>query len=257
MKHFLLVIFFFNFQAVAQTQKPVVISGFDDVLRQAENTGLMKAAAKILEKDKTFAGMPELYQVLTSDEKTEIKFTLVSAISKWFQGRIEGFLSETHYPVAHLYLRNWLTEWSIDNFKVERLERVLSKNPGRRFIVIFDNSEPSLEIAELINNKYASKIGPVYLRETIFRKPRAGTVNFITALDIALSEYKLGRLSQAEVEKVGQAILNEKNDELVLPSYAYCPTNYDPCGNTGAEVAKTCDAVKMKIVDLCKTRKTD
>ena len=42
-------------------EKPLIISGFDDVLRQAENTSLLKATIKIFEEDKTFSGMPELY----------------------------------------------------------------------------------------------------------------------------------------------------------------------------------------------------
>ncbi len=41
-------------------QKPYIISGFDDVLRQAENTGLIKASLKILGNDKGFSGMPEI-----------------------------------------------------------------------------------------------------------------------------------------------------------------------------------------------------
>ncbi len=40
----------------AAVEKPYIISGFDDVLRQAENTGLLKASLQIFEKDKTFVG---------------------------------------------------------------------------------------------------------------------------------------------------------------------------------------------------------
>ena len=35
-------------------EKPYIISGFDDVLRQSENTGLFNAAIKLFAKDETF-----------------------------------------------------------------------------------------------------------------------------------------------------------------------------------------------------------
>jgi phosphatidate phosphatase APP1 len=257
MKPVLILLLFLTFSAHAQTTKPVLISGFDDVLRQAENTGLTKSAVKILEKDKTFAGMPELYQVITSDETTPVKFTLVSGIATWFEGRIRGFLKDSQYPTAELALRNWITEWSIEKFKVKHLEKTLTAHPGRHFIVIFDNSEPSLEIAETIRTDYGDKISPVYLHEVIFRSERPGTVNYITALDIALNEYQYGRLTAADVEKVAQAVLDEKETELIIPEYAYCPTQYDPCSKAPRELAATCTQVQNKIIELCKNRKNN
>jgi phosphatidate phosphatase APP1 len=257
MKTALIFILFAALTAHAQTTKPVLISGFDDVLRQAENTGLAKSAVKILEKDKTFAGMPELYQAITSDETTATKFTLVSGIATWFEGRIRGFLNASQYPQAELALRNWLTEWSIEKFKAKHLEKILAGHPGRHFIVIFDNSEPSLEIAETIRTQYGDRISPVYLHEVVFRAERPGTVNYITPLDIALNEYQLGRLTTVDVEKVAQAILAEKDAELIIPDYAYCPTQYDPCSKTSRELAGSCSLVQTKIVAICKNRKNN
>ena len=237
------------------SSKPVLISGFDDVLRQAENTGLAKSAVKIFEKDKTFAGMPELYQEITREETKPAKFYLVSAISNWFEGRIQKFLRASHYPSVKIYLRNWVTEWSIEAFKVDRLEKIFVENPGRQFIVIFDNSEPSLQIADTIQDQYADKVPVIYLHQVIFRGPRAGTFSYITAFDIALNEMKFGRMSAAETTKVAKAILAEKNPELVIPDYAYCPTQYDPCGNVARELVAVCSQVQTKIIEICKSRK--
>lgn len=254
MKYLISCILLLSFTANAQATRPELISGFDDVLRQAENTGLTKSAIKILEKDKTFAGMPELYQAITQDETTPVKFTLVSGISTWFESRIEKFLAETHYPKAKLSLRNWLTQWSIEKFKVKNLEKILAAHPGRSFIVVFDNSVPSLQIAETIRTHYADKITAVYLHEVTPRDQQQGTVNYITALDIALNEMNYGRLDAADVEHVAQAILKEQNPELIIPSYAYCPTDYNPCSNATAETTAICSQVQTKITDICKSR---
>ena len=124
------------------SEQPFVISGFDDVLRQAENTGLIKSALKILEEDRTFTGMPELYKALTHEEPSP-RFVIVSAISNWFGNRIERFLTSAQFPSNKRYLRNWLTEWSIEKFKIEKIREVLQEKPNRKFIVIFDNSEAS------------------------------------------------------------------------------------------------------------------
>ncbi|WP_413290640.1 phosphatase domain-containing protein [Bdellovibrio sp. HCB337] len=259
----LLVLFLFSGGFVnAQTppvsgnlhQKPLIISGFDDVLRQAENTGLTKAALKILEDDKTFAGMPELYQVITSEESGKIKFTLISGIATWFHKRIENFLKESHYPASRLYLRNWFTEWSIGKFKTGHIENLLAENPERKFIVIFDNSGPSIELANELYKKHADKIHPVYLRQTVLKQLPSQVVPFITAYDIAISEFQMGRLQQAEVEKVATAILIETKTEHLVPSYAYCPVDYNPCGNTPPGALPLCEVVRSKIVTLCKLR---
>lgn len=254
MRLILIFMTFLSLTAHAQTEKPVLISGFDDVLRQAENTGLAKSAIKILEKDKTFAGMPELYQVITADETKDVKFTLVSGIATWFNGRITKFLKVAHYPQAELFLRNWLTEWSIESFKITKLEKILSENQGRHFIVVFDNSGPSLEIAETIRTQYGERISPVYLHEVIVRPAQAGTVKYVTALDIALNEMNLGRLSPVDVDVVAKAILRETNPELIIPRYAYCPVQYEPCGKASENVAAVCALVQTKISEICKSR---
>lgn len=256
MRYLISCILLLSFTANAQTTRPVLISGFDDVLRQAENTGLTKSAIKILEKDKTFAGMPELYQAITQDETMPVKFTLVSGIATWFESRIGKFLAEAHYPKAELSLRNWLTQWSIEKFKVKNLEKIFAAHPGRSFIVVFDNSAPSLQIAETIRTNYSDKIKEVYLHEVTFRdQQQQGTVNYITALDIALNEMNYGRLNAADIEKVAQAILKEQTPELIIPSYAHCPTDYTPCSSATAETEVICHQVQAKITDICKARK--
>ena len=191
-------------------QKPYLISGFDDVLRQAENTGLIKAAIKILENDKGFCGMPELYQVISHQENSP-QFVLVSAISTWFDGRIDEFLLKSRFPSNQRHLRNWLTEWSIESFKMEKIKGVLKEKPDRQFIIIFDNSDASIDLAEEINRQFPKKVVAVYLRQVQNKKLPSRVTGFYTAFDIAAKEYEGGRLSSKDVYKVGQSILNEPN----------------------------------------------
>lgn len=232
-------------------QKPYLISGFDDVLRQAENTGLIKATIKIFEEDKGFSGMPELYQVISKQEASP-KFVLVSAISNWFETRIDKFLTKSHFPSNHRYLRNWLTEWSIESFKINKIREILKEKPDRKFIVIFDNSDASINLADKIRQQFAENIVTVYLRQVQQKKLPKGATGFYTAFDVAANEYENGRLSSEDVSKVGHAILDEKDITSLIPAYAACPSIDNLCGTRSPDIKDICLKVSQHIQALCR-----
>lgn len=231
-------------------QKPYLISGFDDVLRQAENTGLIKAALKILEDDKGFSGMPELYQAITFQE-TAPQFILVSAISNWFDTRIDTFLMKSHFPSNQRYLRNWLTEWFIESFKIKKIEEILKEKKDRKFIVIFDNSDASINLAKEINLRFSKNVVGIYLRQVQNKRLPLGATGFYTAFDIAQAEYDGGRLSIEDVTKVAKAVLNQQDISLLIPAYAKCPPDEDHCGFCSANIKDICAAVNRHVNALC------
>ena len=237
-------------QNTRATEKPYIISGFDDVLRQAENTGLIKSAIKIFEVDATFSGMSELYVSLSMNQLNP-KFTLVSGISTWFDGRIENFLTKSKFPTRQMYLRNWLTEWSIENFKIDKMQKILIDHPDQKFIVIFDNSQASLILAKQIQKKFSGKILAIYLHQVIEKDIPAGAVKYYSAFDIALNEYKNQRMSIEEVNSVAKAITNEKHTDMLFPNYAVCPVNYDPCAVADDKIKSICTDVRIHIQTLC------
>lgn len=246
------VLFFTTLQSfAAPVEKAYIISGFDDVLRQAENTGLVKAAIKVLQPDEGFTGMPELYSVVSSDEQSP-RFALVSATSTFFFNRFNGFLNRTDFPTRHVYFRNWLTERSIEDFKISRIQNIIAGHPGRKFIVIFDNSDPSLSMSDTLRSTYADSVAVVYLRQVIEKPMPASSRPFFTAFDIALNEYREGRLGDADVQTVADAILKETQATNLFPSYAICPQNYDPCQNNDGEMTGTCAAVRTHVRELCR-----
>jgi len=249
-----ILVIFFGFISNSQAvEKPYIISGFDDVLRQAENTGLVKAAFKILEEDKNFAGMPELYAAISAQEQLP-QFTLVSAIATWFDGRINRFLNKYQYPSNKRYLRNWISEWSIEEFKVSKINQILSQRPNRKFIVIFDNSDASLALAEKIHKKFPERILTVYLHQIEEKNIPASAMKYYTAFDIAVNEYIEGRLTVGEVANVGRAILDTQLVENIFPAYASCPTELNMCPASVTEISDLCTRVKSHLQELCKKR---
>lgn len=251
MKKILFLYLLFLGTLVMADQKPYIISGFDDVLRQAENTGLIKASLKILEDDKGFSGMPELYHLI-SDQETSPQFVLVSAISNWFDTRISKFLVNSKFPSHQRYLRNWLTEWSIESFKIEKIKAILTEKGDRQFIVIFDNSEASLNLVEEINRQFPKKFVGIYLRQVQNKKLPLGATGFYTAFDIAAKEYEQGRLSMEDVTKVAEVILNQHDIDLIIPAYAMCPSNDNPCGVSDFDIKAICAKVHGHVEALCR-----
>jgi len=233
--------------------RPYLISGFDDVLRQAENTGLIKAGLKLFDPDRTFAGMRELYMLMTSEESNP-RFVLISAIGIWFERRITDFLKENRYPTVQLRLRNWLTEFSIESFKMARIAEVVYAHPDRRFIIIFDNSAASLQLTKRVQAEYPNTIQNIYLREVEKKDHPVGSIPFHTSFDIALHEVKARRMSSKEAIVIGYALLEEKDGEEIIPHYAYCPKDYSPCASASGELIQVCSRVQDRIRELCSKR---
>lgn len=250
MKVFYLVSFIIFATPVYSDNRPFIISGYDDVLRQAENTGLLKATLKILEDDRTFTGMPELYSSITVKEKNP-KFVLVSAISHLFDSRIENFLHAESYPAHKRYLRNWITDWSIKKFKVGTIDKIISERPDRFFIVILDNSDPSLELAEQLQVKLSTTIKAIYLRQVARKKLPEKAIPFYTAFDIAINEFRSGRLDSTEVQKIGNTILSEENVSNLFPDYAICPKDYDPCRGNEPAIGEVCSNLLRHVRKMC------
>ena len=61
-------------------------------------------------------------------------------------------------------------ELSIEAFKTKHIENIVKNYPERKFIIIFDNSNLSLLIAEELNAKCSRIVAPIYLREIIFNQ---------------------------------------------------------------------------------------
>jgi hypothetical protein len=229
-------------------ERPYIISGFDDVLRQAENTGWISAGLKIFEDDKGFAGMPELYGIISEGKK----FSLVSAITSLLAGRVRRFLKDSKFPESEQYLRNWFTEWSIENFKTLRIEKIINEHPNRKFIIIFDNSNPSIAMAENLQKRFPGKILAVYLRQVVDKPLPKEATPFMSAFDIALSELRAGRFNTADAIKVGDAVAKEESSELVVPHYAFCSADFTKCDGTPSALTKACNGVRERIAAACK-----
>lgn len=254
MKVTFLSLFFLTLSIISSASvPPYIISGLDDVIRQAENTGLVKAAVKILESDKTFSGMTELYKIISREEKGVSKFIVLSGISHFFDERMKKFIDQAGFPPHQRYFRNWLTEWSILDFKIDQLKKIVEEVPNRNFIMILDNSDASLEFAKKLKILFPHKISAIYLRQVIKKKTPENTIPFYTAFDIAIHEYTAGRMTYEQVIQIAQVVLNESNHEMILPSYVSCPTPSSLCEISLEEIS-LCEKMRKHLQLICSSR---
>ncbi len=149
-------------------------------------------------------------------------------------------------------MRNWLTEWSIQSFKIEKINEIIKEKNDRKFIVIFDNSDASINLAEEINLRFPKNVVAIYLRQVQNKKLPLGATGFYTAFDIAQAEYEQGRLNIKDVTQVAEAVLNQQDIKFLIPTYATCPAKEDPCGFRSTVIKDICAAVNRHVNTLCK-----
>lgn len=233
--------------------RPVLVSGFDDVMRQADNTGLLRAARRLLSPDLTYAGMPQLYQELTCPD-IEPRMYVVSAITASLETRARTFLARAGFPSSQLHFRRWLLQWSQERFKWARIEWLLSRHAGQRFIFVLDDSPTSVRLSRRLLTSHPSRIAAVYLRETVRRELPAGATPFLTAFDIAASELAAGRITSSAAARVAEAVLAASDPHHLIPTYSYCPATRPACSRGEAAVAPQCERVRALVLTICAAR---
>lgn len=253
------IVFFFvivtGFVARAQqagpSSTPLLISGFDDVLRQADNTSLWAAGKKLMDPDQGYAGMVDLYTRIIGGQGTAQPFYVVSSFPIWLEGRTVDFLNTQRYPKCEVYLRDWILEWSAEKFKLDRIQKILAENKGRKFIVVLDNSRASLDIAVKLKALHPNELLQVYVRQTVNKNLPEGVVPFVTAFDIALNEFKNRRMSEDDLYEVGKASMADSPSAALVPDYSFCPTDYNPCADFPLQVRGMCAEISARVSQHC------
>ncbi len=200
-----------------------IISDFDDTIKRSNipNRGL-DTVRRALAWKKVYYGMPELFQQLDSQVQD---FYILSASPSILERFVEKSLSYYEIPYDYLITRNLITERDIKAYKLDKIRSILDQSHDD-FVLIGDDSEKDPETFSKISKEYPSRIKSIYIHKVLNQQnlPQ-GITTYLTAFDLALSEYKEGRLTYRELERVAGSIidLSSKDMKKVIPDYAYCP----------------------------------
>jgi hypothetical protein len=227
----------------------ILVSGFDDNLRQSENVGVRQSLQRFFfSPDEPYTGMALLYRQMQS-HSPENKLYILTGMPAIYRRRAENFLQGQSFPPHELVMRQLFSDWPTLRFKLHHIEKWMQDS--RQLILVKDNSETSIALGEELKSKYGERLLHFYARVTSPREIPAWATPYFTPLDIALSEYRNGRLAEKDVSELLGHLLEEKNLNFIIPEWSYCPVEYAPCG---AVRITGCHDFQQRVRTQCRAR---
>jgi hypothetical protein len=153
-----------------------------------------------------------------SNECTNELFTVLSASNKVLKRSVKKLLKKHSFPKNEVILKS--AGLKTFEYKTNSLISIVTRM-NIPFILIGDDT--SYDPAAY--RKFALmgfEVLDTYIHNVNNKKPFPNQKVYLTAFDIALSEYSQGRLSEQAVLNIGKAIISAK-DNHIIPPYGHCP----------------------------------
>jgi phosphatidate phosphatase APP1 len=227
----------------------LLVSDLDDTLKISHTTNRLRMVFRGLFTKQSYAGMSELYQEWTSN----YPFILLSSSPIWIRAKIERFLSKHGYPEREIWLRDWIRQKDIRGYKSGALAQIESRDE-RGFIFVGDDAEHDPEVFDGFRRRNPERTLAIYVRRMRGRPLPAGATPFHSALEIALSELKAGRLKVPQVARIAKAIADEPFLDCIIPRFATAPTDIAITGEYPT-LENSIDRVNLRYEEIRKERK--
>ncbi|MAZ49932.1 MAG: hypothetical protein CME65_15325 [Halobacteriovoraceae bacterium] len=241
-----LILLLISFQAQAIS----IISDLDDTLKITNVENKPQALWNALFNRAAFKGMPELiedYSTAGGD------LFVVSASPNLFEKPIEDFFSKNEVSVKQLYTRKLSQLGQKEAYKLESLRDILTRYPGE-YLLWGDDVEIDADVYAKIKEEFPSQIKAIYIHQINGHKDLPGT-KFYTAFDIAVAEYKAGRISSLELLDKAKDFLLIRDMEAVFPKFKFCPTEQSVFETDLPFIVRTAaKSVYTKITNFCQSR---
>lgn len=216
---------------------PALLSDIDDTVRVSHVDSFLSADLvwTLLTSRRAFSGMATLYDELEANSglPADLSLTFVSGASNFFRGNVERMLQETGFNFTSVWLKT--KSQPTFNHKLFTIREILdpwvTAQPSQTFILVGDDTEVDALVYASVADTMPENISAIYIRRVSGRPPalfggkdvRETQTYFTTAYDIALAELTHFRLSEAQAERVGQATLNDPDEEAFFPIWMACP----------------------------------
>lgn len=224
----------------------VLVSDLDDTIKITHSASAAGAVWNGIFTKRVFAGMPEY---LRSTVSSRTAFYVVTGSTSLVRGRITELLRDNQIIHNGLMTRNNQAE-AIASFKLRMIRPLMAKHPGEDFIFLGDDVDQDPEIYARLAQENPGRVRAIYIRPVRHRAVPREISRYLSATDIAISEYHEGRFPQAGLDRVNAAILASPAKWL-LPAFAWCPVKVPPDYACYAEVAVT-----QKIEKICEVRQS-
>lgn len=232
------------------SEKPsyLLVTDIDDTIKITNMPNKLAALKNAVFTLKSFSGMSELYRGML----TEDNFYVLSGGPILWKPRIKSLLKRHSYPrPVQIQMRNVLKEKTFD-FKVRALGELIERTQTP-LILVGDDTEVDPQIFTEVSARYPGFVLAIYIRQNLRKPLPENVIPMTTALDMSLAEYRAGRLSQHQVLKVGQSILDEEKDVRIIPKFVVCPDAFES-PEVEAELAQMVQRVNERVESICSER---
>lgn len=227
-----------------------VVSDLDDTTKITNVGDPLAALVNGLFGNRAFAGMREMYTSFAIERK--YTFDYVSGASEALRFRAARFLENGGFPVGALHLRPLLGSGTVREYKTRVIRQLMDRNPTDAFIFVGDDTTVDFEVYDDLFRYAPDRILAIYIRKVTNHKLPPSTYPFLTAFDLARTEFSMGRLTAAEASPVALAILGERRDRRIIPGFSYCPSSVGFVGDPQIEAWNR--AINTRVQSICRKR---
>lgn len=234
---------------VAEAATVRIVSDIDDTTKIANVGSPLKMLWNSMFSNRAFVGMKELYTSFSLERA--YAFHYLTAASAVMRADVRDFLETNGFPEGEIKTRPIFRD--LYSHKFGYLKELLETYPEDQFILIGDDGQKDAEIYDEIYRYAPERFLAIYIRKVKNRPLPPSIYPFVTAYDIARLEFKMGRFTEVEASPVAMRILAEKNDRLVVPKFAYCPTKRD-YSIANPKIEEWSDRIFVRVQKICHDR---
>lgn len=236
----------------------IIVSDLDDTVKVTHVCSRNNMTFNAMASKLAFSGMPVLYHSLLGESHHTVRLMFLSGSPSFLRDKVIEFLEHSHFPSYTLTLRG-LREFikaPVSDYKKKKMKELYGGLKDKSFILIGDDTENDPEVYADFSTrmKKRNKILAIYIRRITGRDLPKGSIGFVTAYDIALREFKAGRLSEIKTAEVGNIVLNEKIDEAFLPDFQQCPKVYEPVPGLPENLSRLKKQIEDRMTTQCLNR---
>jgi hypothetical protein len=228
-----------------------VVSDIDDTTKISNVGAPVRLAWNSIFSNRSFTGMKELYSSFSVERN--YAFHYLTAAPTVYRRKIGKFLTTNGFPRGEVHTRPPFRSESTQQYKVRVLRELFAKFPSDQFILIGDDTQKDAAAYDEVYRSAPNQVLIIYIHKVTNRPLPPSAYPFLSAYDIARTEYLMGRFSVWEASPIAFAILSEERMNRVLPRFSYCPAKR-PASLLDPKVEEWDAKIADRIERICRER---
>lgn len=228
-----------------------VVSDIDDT---AKISHVQNRAALIMNglfSSRAFTGIKELYNSFQTNRG--YSFDYVSGAPEAVRFRVSRFIHSSGLPLGEIHLRAASGKETLRDYKFKVIREIILAHPNDRFIFIGDDTQSDFDVYDDLFRYAPDRVLSIYIRKVTNHKLPPSVYPFMTAFDVARTEFSMGRFTTADVAPIALSILSERRLGRIVPHFSFCPKSQSLFSNEQIEYWDR--AIEEKVQKICQGRK--